>query len=57
MIRRSLDMVVESENPLVGPVVVKVEVTSIVLGSVRRLLLIGEVAVRELAGTIVDVVI
>ncbi len=57
MIRRSLDLVVESENPLVGPVVVKVEVTSIVLGSVRRLLLIGEVAVRELAGTIVDVVI
>ncbi len=57
MIRRSLDLVVESENPLVGPVVVKVEVTSIVLGSVRRLLLIGKVAVRELAGTIVDVVI
>ena len=57
MIRRSLDLVVESENPLVGPVVVKVEVTSILLGSVRRLLLIGEVAVRELAGTIVDVVI
>ena len=57
MIRRSLDLVVESENPLVGPVVVKVEVTSIVLGSVHRLLLIGEVAVRELAGTIVDVVI
>lgn len=57
MIRRSLDLVVESENSLVGPVVVKVEVTSIVLGSVRRLLLIGEVAVRELAGTIVDVVI
>ena len=57
MIRRSLDLVVESENPLVGPVVVKVEVTSIVLGSVRRLLLISEVAVRELVGAIVDVVI